>query len=434
MPRLQIPTLASALRELRKRVDMMPVSDDTPEESSAIRIQRYVDPNKWGVAAIESWSRSRGRLSTRQIWDEMVHYLHDDDSPHVDFRYFMDGIQRTTPIGRIRLRKKSFETVPIHLAQIGTVLLKREHRKLIKEDEQIRLLLEYPNAFVQSRTNVAALREDLLGAVAQQVGSAVLGVDTSFRVAKLKSNENLPGLEIKEIDGIHYPRVPDDELWKWCADPAQFRGQARRWTTRFRDIEEQRLYDNALNRLTEHPPNSPLTFVIKDGPLTHTRGGVTKMALGVIKSFSTIFLDRSQMTKVLGLTYGYRSPVFTKSRPEGDLEEQEIYDVDTVDKKLTLLSWYVRIRSVSNHDPLWGLLRIEMHADVLPCKGHTARWAEEDTQLVDAISRQLCQEVSPSSHPDSRWHNLIYPIKSCEFFLRSRILPHVTAHHLLGGM
>lgn len=434
MIRLQIPTLASALRELRKRVGMLPVSDDTPEESSAIRIQRYVDPNKWGVAAIESWSRTHGRLSTKQIWDHMVHYLHDDESVPVDFRYFMDGIQRTTPIGRVRLRKNTFETVPIHLAQIGTVLLKRENRKLIQEDERIQILLEYPGAFVQSESNISALKEDLLEAVRSQVGNVVLGVDTSFSVKKLRTNEALPGLQVKEIDGIQYPRVPNDELWKWCADPAQFRGQARRWTTRFRDIEEQRLYDNALKRLTDHPTGSPHSFVIKDGPLTHTRGGVTKMALGVIKSFSTIFLDRSQMTKVLGLVYGYRSPVFTKRRPEGDLEEEEIYDFETADKKLTLVSWYVRIRPVANHDPMWGLLRIEMHSDVLPCKGHAARWDEKDTLLIDAISRQLSTEVSPSSHPDPRWHNLIYPIKSCEFFLRSRILPHATAHHLLGGM
>ena len=118
MTPLQIPTLASALRELRQRVDVMPVSDDSPEEASTVRIQRYVNPDKWGVTPIESWSRSRGRLSTKQIWDEMVHYLHYDESVAVDFKYFMDGIQRTTPIGRVRIRKKSFESVPIHLAQI----------------------------------------------------------------------------------------------------------------------------------------------------------------------------------------------------------------------------------------------------------------------------------------------------------------------------
>lgn len=415
---------------------MVPVSDDAPEETVALRVQRYVDPNKWGVASIESWSIDRGRLPTKQIWDQMFHYLHGDESVQVDFRYFMDGIQRTTPIGRIRLKKSSFETVPIHLAQIGTVLLKREHRHLTKDTEELQLLIEYPSAFVMSETNVAALREDLLESVHQKVGSAIVGVDTSFSVVRLKGSGDDPHQDIKELDGIKYPRLSNDELWKWCADPAQFRSQARRWTTRYRDIAEQRLYDKALDRLTtiSSTPLSSLQFVIKDGSLTHTRGGVTRMALGVIKSFATIFLERSQMTKVLGLSYGYRSPVFTKSRPEGDPEETEIYDPETAEQKLTLVSWYVRIRPVDNHDPLWGLLRVEMHADVLPCKGHTARWSEEDTLLVDAISRQLSLEISPSSHPDPRWHNLIYPIRCCEFFLRSRILPHVAAHHLLGGM
>ena len=425
------------MRELRKTITIVPFDTNVPEEAVALRTQREVDPNKWGVTPIESWSKNQKRtISTKTIWDEMIHFLGDKpDNIDISFKYFIDGIQRTTPIGKIRLRKNSFETVPVHFAQLGAALLKRENRILTKQDEGVKLLLEYPNSFVQSETNIDALKMNLLGQISDATGGALHGVDTSYRIPHLKEAEKDSFKDIKEIDGLKYPRIDNNDLWKWCADPAQFRNQAKKWTTRYRDLLEHDIYGKALERFSPAVVvGSKYEFVLKDGPLTHIRGGITKAALGVVKSFTTIFLEKTNMTKVLGLPYGYRSPVFTMKRPEGDPEEIEIYDVDSDGKKHTLVSWYLRIRPVENHDATWGLLRVEMHTESLPCQGHAGRWSEQDTFVIDEISRQLCFEASPSSHPDPRWHNLIYPIKCCENFLRSRIVPHVTARYLLGGV
>ncbi|MGB7062499.1 MAG: hypothetical protein WBF13_09145 [Candidatus Zixiibacteriota bacterium] len=431
---VKLGILASALRDLSKRVKILPFAGDVPEEAIALRPQHYVHPAKWGVAVIESWSKTKGKTGSKHIWDEMIHFAnHERASVNLRFRYFMDGIQRTTPIGQVRIRKNSFETVPIHLAQIGVALLRRDRHTLKPAVEEARLLLEFPSAFVRSETNISELKTDILAEIAHKAGKSLQTVDTSFRVAKLKESEAHDMKDVVELDGIKYPRIPTDELWNWCTDPAQFRSQARRWTTRYRDIVEQHLYDKALQRAQATADPAHYDFVVKDGSLTHARGEVVKRALGVIKNFGTIFLDRSQMVKVLGLPYGYRSPVFTKTRPEGDPDESDIYDPEAPGRKLKLVSWYVRIRPVEHHDPLWGLLRVEMHVDSLASQGHIGRWNEKDTDLIDAVSQQLALEASPTSQPDPRWSNLLYPIRCCERYLRSRALPHTTARFLLGG-
>jgi len=436
MAKVRVDVLASIMRELRKKITIVPFDTYVSEESVDLMTQKYVDPSKWGVATIEGWSKSCNRtVSPKSIWDEMIYFLGDKSGGiDVSFGYFLDGIQRTTPIGKIQLKKSSFESVPIHFGQIGVALLKRECGILKREDEEVKLLIEYPNSFVMSTTNREELKDDLLENIKQATGGNIQDVDTSYRVARLKDTEKDTFQDVRELDGIKYPRLEDNILWGWCADPVQFRGQARRWTTRYRDIVEQKVYDKAIERLgTDGIVGEKYNFIVKDGPLTHVRGEFTKAALGVVKSFRIIFLDRSQMTKVFSLPYGYRSPVFTITRAHGNPEESEIYDIDSEDKRNRLVSWYVRIRAVGRHDAAWGLLRIEMHVAALPCQGHAGRWTEHDTAIVDEISHQLSREASPSSHPDPRWHNLIYPIRCCESFLRSRIVPHITARYLLGG-
>jgi len=433
--KISFDTLASAIRELRKKIPIVPFETSTCEESISLSIQRSVNPEEWGVTTIESWSKTyRRALSAEDMWNEKIAFIgNGSKGVKVSFNYFMDGIQRTIPIGKINFRKSSYETVPIHFGQIAIVLLRREHRMLMMEDEEVELLIEYPNNFVMSETNRKELQEDLLKNVKEKMGGGIQTVDTSYRIARLRESEEDSTDNVRVLDGIKYPGIDKKELWKWCSDPAQFRSQARRWTTRYRDIAEQEIYDKALERFGSGVTvGSKYELVVKDGPLTHIRGGLVKAALGIVKTFRTNFLGRTKMTRVLGLPYGCRSPVFSKTRPNGDPEECEIYD-DCGAEKNRLISWYVRIREIGRHDPTWGLVRLEMHEETLPCQGHSGRWTEEDTLVVDEISRQLCSEGNPTSHPDPRWHNLIYPIKCCESFARSRVIPHVTARYILGG-
>jgi len=440
MAMVRVETLASALRELRKKITVIPFDTETSEEMARLETQKYVPGDKWGVGVVETWCREeKRRVNPDQMWKHPVYFLVGAQTGiEVTLKYFMDGIQRTTPIGKIQFRRSSYETVPIHFAQVAIALLKREGRILSREREEIKLLVEYPNEFVKKNTNVSDTLGDILGFVKERMRGDIETVDTSYRIARLKESEveKFSADKVIELDGIRYPQLSDTEMWDWCADPIHFRGQARRWTTRYRDILEQKVYDEALRRLGSNVIlGKRYELVVRDGPLTHVRGEITKTALGVIKTFRTIFLERSQMARVLTLPYGYRSPVFTLLRPDGNPEEDEVYEFsdEPGTKRNKLLSWYLRIRPTGRRDPTWGLLRLEIHVSALPSSGRTALWTETDTAIVDEISRKVCFEASPSSHPDSRWHNLIYPIKCCENFLRSRIIPHITARYLLGG-
>lgn len=440
MARIRVETLASALRELRQKITVIPFDTETSEEMTRLETQKHVDGQKWGVGVVETWSKAdRRRVKPEEMWKHPVYFLDESRAGiEVTLKYFMDGIQRTTPIGKIQFRKSSYETVPIHFAQIGIALLKREGRILTPEREEIKLLIEYPNAFVKKNTNVLDAHGDILGFVKERMRDDIKTVDTSYRIARLKEAEaeKFSPDKVIDLDGIKYPQLSDDEMWAWCADPIRFRSQARRWTTRYRDILEQKVYDDALGSLgTNVILGKRYELLVRDGPLTHVRGEIIKKALGVIKTFRTIFLERSQMARVLTLLYGYRSPVFTLTRPDGNPEEDEVYDFteEPGTKRNKLLSWYLRIRPTGRHDPTWGLLRLEIHVSALPSSGKTGLWTETDTAIVDEISRKVCFEANPSSHPDFRWNNLIYPIKCCESFLRSRIIPHITARYLLGG-
>jgi hypothetical protein len=55
--------------------------------------------------------------------------------------------------------------------------------------------------------------------------------------------------------------------------------------------------------------------------------------------------------------------------------------------------------------------------------------------MVSAISAAVVKEANPTSQPDPRWHNLLYPIRLCEAFARSKMIPHDTVKYLFmsGG-
>jgi len=73
----------------------------------------------------------------------------------------------------------------------------------------------------------------------------------------------------------------------------------------------------------------------------------------------------------------------------------------------SVMSWYLRVRDEKGHEPMWGLLRIEI--------------AETDrpTDRADEISRWVMAETTPLSLPDGRWDKMAYGVRDCEEFLRA---------------
>jgi hypothetical protein len=118
--------------------------------------------------------------------------------------------------------------------------------------------------------------------------------------------------------------------------------------------------------------------------------------VGVVKSHRTLYVDGEALHSVLALRRGERSSVFRVTSP----------------KRVPVASWYLRMRDPVGHDPMWGLVRVEI-ANPTPINidliGRTA----------DQISLWILAEATPLSMPDARWDKMVYGIRDCEEFLRA---------------
>ena len=114
-------------------------------------------------------------------------------------------------------------------------------------------------------------------------------------------------------------------------------------------------------------------------------------AVGVIKSHRTLYVEDDALKVVLNLGVSERSSVF-KVSPR---------------LRNSVLSWYLRQRDANGHDPLWGLVRVEMAE------------CDDPSDRADEISRWILAEKSPLALPDGRWDKMSYGVRDCEEFLRA---------------
>lgn len=129
-----------------------------------------------------------------------------------------------------------------------------------------------------------------------------------------------------------------------------------------------------------------------DGGISRSeRVASSASAVGVIKSHRTLYVDSDAMGQVLGLKRGERTSVFSVSSRS----------------RSSVMSWYLRVRDERGHEPMWGLVRIEI--------------AERDrpTERADEISRWVMAETTPLALPDGRWDKMAYGVRDCEEFLRA---------------
>ena len=119
-------------------------------------------------------------------------------------------------------------------------------------------------------------------------------------------------------------------------------------------------------------------------------------AVGVIKSHRTLYARGDALDAVLALDRAERSSVFLVTSP----------------KRASVASWYLRMRDPRGHDPMWGLVRVEIAA---PAAG-----AERDIGArADEVSRWILAEAAPVALPDGRWDKMVYGVRDCEEFLRA---------------
>ena len=119
-------------------------------------------------------------------------------------------------------------------------------------------------------------------------------------------------------------------------------------------------------------------------------------AVGVVKSHRTLYAEGDALTTILGLRQAERSSVFRVTSP----------------KRATVASWYLRIRDPRGHDPMWGLVRVEVAHPERVDEGNIGKRADE-------VSRWILAEAAPLAMPDARWDKMVYGVRDCEEFLRA---------------
>lgn len=126
------------------------------------------------------------------------------------------------------------------------------------------------------------------------------------------------------------------------------------------------------------------------------RVAVSPCTVGVVKSHRTLYAEGDALQTVLRLARGERSSVFRITSP----------------KRTTVASWYLRLRAAEGHDPMWGLVRVEIAHP-------TPETVDTIGDRADAISSWILAEAAPLALPDARWDKMVYGIRDCEEFLRA---------------
>jgi len=129
-----------------------------------------------------------------------------------------------------------------------------------------------------------------------------------------------------------------------------------------------------------------------DGGISRSKSVASSpLAVGVVKSHHTLYVEGDALGIVFGLRKGERTSVFRVS-PRS---------------RHSVMSWYLRLRAGEGRDPLWGLVRVEVAE------------RERPSDRANEISRWIMAETTPLSLPDGRWDKLAYGVRDCEEFLRA---------------
>lgn len=431
---MSVGVMQSILRDLFRDLPSYIATTDQPEEILNRPIQYQADRG-WSVETIESYSLPESKKSdTKHIWKINLFCL--DAKEYTDFSikfsYFIDGIQRTSKIRDIAWQSKGYSTVPFLIAQLACIVIKRSNREIqpYVKHSKFKILFEVPIEFLKgnARRSVKEKFEKL------QEDKSFDWLDTSYGTVQVDRNEDARS-EVSGIKG-YYKRIPDSEFREKVVDPNWLANHSRKWTTKCRDQLEQDVFDKLAEETGKAAKDEKnFDFIVKDGTITSKRGKFLQSAIGISKSFNTRFLEPAQQTKVVNLPAYHRSPVFKFTRDTKGTEPDEAESEEPRSKIAethTVATWYLRLREIDRILPYWGLIRIELHPHLLPCRGSADRWSKADSLLVSSISSSLIAEASPTSHPDPRWHNLLYPIKLCEKYGKSKLIPHETVRYMFN--
>lgn len=197
----------------------------------------------------------------------------------------------------------------------------------------------------------------------------------------------LNGLATTELDGFALvDTAAADERGRFPSrHPAALHASALERVREDRERLEQQLAEAWCSR--ESAP------IYVDGGISGSgRVAAAGCAVGVVKSHHTLFADDDALRVVLTLPRGWRSSVFS-------IEPRS---------RSAVASWYLRMHEPVGHDPMFGLVRVEV-----------ARDHSDLAARANEVSRWILAEAAPLALPDGRWDRMAYGIRDCEEFLRA---------------
>ena len=192
-------------------------------------------------------------------------------------------------------------------------------------------------------------------------------------------------LDILDIDLIDTTPTSGDA----AVHPFALRDEAVHRVQEHREAAEQILAERWCNH--EHEP-----LFIDGGISGSEKVAISDCTVGVVKSHRTLYAEGDALQTIFHLHRGERSSVFRVTSP----------------KRIPVASWYLRLRDAAGHDPMWGLVRVEV---ALPARAEMSTIGTR----ADEVSRWILAEASPLAMPDARWDKMVYGIRDCEEFLRA---------------
>jgi hypothetical protein len=194
----------------------------------------------------------------------------------------------------------------------------------------------------------------------------------------------LQGLDVPLVDTSE-AAAPDGSTP--AAHPFALRDAAVHRVQKDRERLEQRLAERWCAR------EKGILFI--DGGISGSeRVAVSHCTVGVVKGHRTLYAEGDELQRIFELRRGERSSVFRITSP----------------KRMPVASWYLRLRDPAGHDPLWGLVRVEIAP---PAPG------DRVGERADEVSRWVLAETAPLAMPDARWDKMVYGVRDCEEFLRA---------------
>ncbi len=135
-------------------------------------------------------------------------------------------------------------------------------------------------------------------------------------------------------------------------------------------------------------------------------------AFGVVKSHGTLYGDAESLRSTLRLAVGQRSPLFLVQHRA----------------RRGVASWYLRMHTAQDGDPLHGLVRVEVAPPSTLFRPDDTKYTRPEPSAVLALAQRageisawMLAERAPIALPDPRWDTLTYGVHACEQFLKALV-------------